>query len=155
MRSRMLCHDVATPPTALVETATEPVAGEPDADALAINGDPDLTDLLTRRPLGLTQRDELWFALAHEILGFERLGLIVSPSRSHHIASIALARTVAEQRGFEVELCELPESQTGQPLDGEQSSGESTAPASRPRSSTADRADGTAPRPARVERFSA
>ena len=53
-------------------------------------------------------RDEAWFALSHELLGFKRLGLVVSTQDLGQIAGLGLARTMAKRLGFEVEVCELP-----------------------------------------------
>lgn len=63
---------------------------------------------LTRGYSGIPERDQAWLALAHEILEFDRLGLIASPSLPRDAALIGLARSVARKRGFKVDVCELP-----------------------------------------------
>lgn len=77
-------------------------AGEPtDAGGLDLSA-------LMRVGMGITERNRAWLTLAHEILEFDRLGLVVSPARAHDVAALGLARSLAEHRGFEVEVCELP-----------------------------------------------
>jgi ABC-type branched-subunit amino acid transport system substrate-binding protein len=71
-------------------------------------GDGESLTALTRGYRGITERDQAWLALAHEILEFDRLGLVISPSPAHDVALVGLARSVARKRGFEVEVCELP-----------------------------------------------
>ncbi len=72
---------------------TSSAAGRPQSDlnALSSNGD-----------------YEAWFALGHELLGFKRLGLVVANKELGQIAGLGLARTMAKQLGFEVEVCDLP-----------------------------------------------
>lgn len=71
-------------------------------------GDGESLAALTRGYRGIAERDQAWFALAHKLLGFKRLGLVLPAESAHHAALPELMRSVASQRGFEVETCELP-----------------------------------------------
>ncbi|MGB5733150.1 MAG: ABC transporter substrate-binding protein [Thiohalocapsa sp.] len=55
------------------------------------------------------ERDLRWLAIAHRILGFKRLGLVVEPSDSGAAAAVTLARAGSERLGFEFEVCEIAE----------------------------------------------
>ena len=86
---------------------------------------------LTRGYRGITERDQAWLALAHEILEFDRLGLVISPASAHDVALVGLARSVASKRGFEVETCELPVQEPkpgGEPLDAADATAEGMDP---------------------------
>jgi ABC-type branched-subunit amino acid transport system substrate-binding protein len=74
--------------------------------AAAPDPEPDLQTLTSAR-LSTAERNRIWLTLAHEILGFERLGL-VAPRTSAGSAAVGLARTLADARGFTVDICELP-----------------------------------------------
>lgn len=102
------------------EPGTTNQAGKPQgeaADSPKEASDPsagDAADLatLTRVRMGSTERDQTWFALAHDLLEFDRLGLVISPGLAHDAALVGLARSVARMRGFEVETCDLPMART-------------------------------------------
>jgi ABC-type branched-subunit amino acid transport system substrate-binding protein len=105
--------DVATAPEAAGNAAPSPVAAEPPpaadaerATAAAPDAEPDLQAMTSAR-LSTAERNRIWLTLAHEILGFERLGLVV-PRTSAGGAAVGLARTLADARGFTVDICELP-----------------------------------------------
>jgi branched-chain amino acid transport system substrate-binding protein len=83
----------ATPGAALGTAETAP-------DTLSL-------DTLTTARLSAAERNRIWLTLAHEILGFKRLGLVV-PQTGAGSAAVGLARTLADARGFTVEICELP-----------------------------------------------
>ncbi len=80
---------------------TAGAAGEPSADA-----ELDF-EALTDARLSAAERARIWLTLAHEILGFERLGL-VAPQTGAGSAAVGLARTLGEARDFQVDICELP-----------------------------------------------
>lgn len=63
--------------------------------------------LLSTARLSAAERSRIWLRLAHEILGFERLGLAAAQTGAGS-AAVGLARSLAEERGFAVEICELP-----------------------------------------------
>jgi branched-chain amino acid transport system substrate-binding protein len=107
--------DLAAAPTAAANGAPTAAAPEPtptgDADratdtAEAPDDEPDLQTLTTAR-LSAAERNRIWLTLAHEILGFGRLGL-VAPQTGAGSAAVGLARTLADARGFTVDICELP-----------------------------------------------
>ncbi len=77
-------------------------------DGTSVHADGETLAALTRGYPGLDERDQAWLALAHEMLGFKRLGLVVSPARPHDTALLELARSVGRKRGFEVLECALP-----------------------------------------------
>jgi branched-chain amino acid transport system substrate-binding protein len=87
----------------------------------ASNGGAAETDLglqtLFEEKLSRSRRLRVWLGLAHAILGFERLGLVIGPSETAP-ATLGLVRAVAERRGFAVETCALP------PAGGDTTSGE-------------------------------
>ena len=95
-----------------------------DVDAQAVADVEDVEDVEKDKPMDLAaltsgeltiiERRQLWLVLAHKILRFKRLGLVASNSDSSGAAAIGLARTVAEHRGFEVEICLLPDRNSGQ-----------------------------------------
>ena len=93
-----------------VPTAAAPVpadGAEAGQDAVAAAAaEPDLEALTTAR-LSAAERNRIWLTLAHEILGFERLGL-AAPRTGAGDAAVGLARTLADARGFTVDICELP-----------------------------------------------
>jgi branched-chain amino acid transport system substrate-binding protein len=64
---------------------------------------------LTDASANAEERNEAWLSLVHEILEFEHLGLVASPAHPGGAEAIARARAVGRRRGFEVELCELPD----------------------------------------------
>ena len=97
--------DSANPDQGDPQAAAAPATMD-DAGSTPGNG-ADLATL-TRGYGGAIERDQAWLALAHEILEFDRLGLVISPALSHDVALVGLARSVARMRGFEVETCELP-----------------------------------------------
>lgn len=75
-------------------------AAEPPAPAL------DLAALSDRR-MDRAMRNQIWLALAQELLEFKRLALVVQ-STGEGDTTLALARQVAAQRGFDVVTCALP-----------------------------------------------
>lgn len=108
-------HTGAAPPAASV-AATPPS----HADAAPSRESPPLPGSREDRPaearsidlerlrgggLDRTERDQAWLALVHELLDFERLGVVATPSQGNAAAALALARRVAKERGFAVELC--------------------------------------------------
>jgi hypothetical protein len=64
-------------------------------------------EMLTDAPLSAAERNRIWLAMAHEVLMFDRLG-VVAPQTTAGAAMLSLARTVADARGFRVAICELP-----------------------------------------------
>jgi hypothetical protein len=107
--------DMAATPAGAGGGAPTAAAAEPtptgDADratdtAAAPDAEPDLQTLTTAR-LSAAERNRIWLTLAHEILGFERLGL-VAPRTGAGSAAVGLVRTLADARGFTVDICELP-----------------------------------------------
>ncbi len=81
-------------------TATVPSdeSGPVDLESLGLDG-------LANGGADQWRREKAWFSLVHELLGFSRLGMVVSSSDLSKIAELGLARTMAKQRGFELELC--------------------------------------------------
>jgi ABC-type branched-subunit amino acid transport system substrate-binding protein len=55
------------------------------------------------------ERQLKWLSIAHQMLGFNRLGLVARASERSGAAAIALARAGAARLGFELEVCELSE----------------------------------------------
>ncbi len=103
--------------------AAEPAAGAsepspasgPAPESLVITAasapePPDPFDLaaLSERRLDRSRRNQIWLALAQEMLGFRRLGLVVPATESGR-GAISLARGVGAVRDFETTACELPE----------------------------------------------
>jgi branched-chain amino acid transport system substrate-binding protein len=87
-----------------------PQAGEQPStmeETLTLN-DGKRMEALTRGYRGITEQNQAWLALAHEILKFDRLGLVVTPSAVHDAWLVELARSMARKRGFKLEVCELP-----------------------------------------------
>ena len=74
--------------------------------------EPDPFDLagLSERRLDRSRRDQIWLALAQDLLSFRRLGLVV-PANDDGRAMISLARGVAAVRNFDILTCELPDGQ--------------------------------------------
>jgi ABC-type branched-subunit amino acid transport system substrate-binding protein len=76
-------------------------------------------DALTTARLSAAERNRIWLALAHEVLGFERLGLVV-PQTGAGSGAVGLVRSLADSRGFSVEICALPapDAAPGEPPSG-------------------------------------
>ena len=66
---------------------------------------PHVSEAMASRERGLR-----WLAIAHRMLAFKRLGLVIQPSEIGAAAAVALARAGADRLGFELKVCEIPES---------------------------------------------
>lgn len=89
-------HQASTSPGAMTAVAPDSEA----TDALSLK-------TLTGARLNRAERNRIWLTLAHEILRFKRLGLIIPQSASGS-AAVSLARTLGDEIGFSVEVCKLP-----------------------------------------------
>jgi len=63
----------------------------------------------TDRQGAAEERKLEWLSIAHQMLGFKRLGLAARASERSGAAAIALARAGAARLGFELEVCDLSE----------------------------------------------
>lgn len=101
-----------TPPAETAETATpdaeSALAESPERAAPAAPAsDPYDLSALSQRRLSRARRNQIWLALARELLDFRRLGTVV-PDTDAGAALASLARSVGADRGFTVQVCTLP-----------------------------------------------
>ena len=87
----------SVPADQAVGAAETAAAADPEADLQA----------LTTARLSAAERTRIWYRLAHEVLGFQQLGL-VAPQTGAGSAAAGLARSLADDLGFTVDICELP-----------------------------------------------
>ncbi len=93
-------------------TSAPPVSPPSEARALY-----DLQRLSERR-LDRTGRNQIWLALARDLIDFRRLG-VVAPSTDTGRSLISLARGVGTDRGFTVLACEVPAALEDTEIDNE------------------------------------
>ena len=84
-----------------------PLAAGPRAEAALTPDQAPLRPPVGRR-MSSRERDLRWLAIAHRILAFKRLGLVVQASEMGAAEAVTLARAGAEKLGFELEVCEVP-----------------------------------------------
>jgi branched-chain amino acid transport system substrate-binding protein len=96
---------------AQVDDVQAPVAEEGSA-GLPVPRETPAVEMLTTARLSAADRNRIWLSLAHEILRFERLGLVV-PQTTAGSAAVGLARSLSAALGFELEVCELPPGSPG------------------------------------------
>lgn len=80
----------------------------PDSETQLMDQSPVDTTAPVSKRLSRVQRLHDWLSLVHEFLDFQQLGMVVMQTSKGDDA-VSLAASVAEQRGFEIEPCLLPE----------------------------------------------
>ena len=85
----------------LAHAARQDPAADPEAGTAPELG------LITGERLGRSQRLRTWLGLAHAILGFQRVGVVVAQDATSQ-AALDLLRSVGRERGFEALPCRLP-----------------------------------------------